>query len=116
MPALRQHNTEHRGGPARKSQRKSGEVVSGVPFGGCPLDEAAEIMWRAYPASSADACAKRAARDLGVSRTTILDILAKRTKNPSWTLLRFAIERIPDPWELPAIRRFIQRMMVKGAK
>ncbi len=114
--SLAVHTRQHRGEASRKSQRKSADVLRGVPFGGDPLEEAREIMWRAYPASSADACAKRAAEDLGTSRTVILDILAKRTKNPSYPLLRCALERIDDPWEMPAIRRFVQRMMARGAK
>ncbi len=117
MSALVSHSQEHRG----TSPRKSASIIRGVPFSKPPtvedaLEEAAEIMWRAFPADSRDACAKKAAACLGVDRTTIIGILSKETKNPSWPLLRRALEEIKDPWELPAIRRFIFKMMAKGAK
>ncbi len=117
MSAVLSHSQEHT--PA--APRKSARIVRGVPFSAPPtvedaLDEAAEIIWRAFPADSRDACAKKAAHCLGVNRTTIIGILDKETKNPSWPLLRRALEEIDDPWELPAIRRFILKMMAKGAK
>ncbi len=117
MSAVLSHSQEY--SPA--SPRKSASIVRGVPFSKPPtvedaLEEASEIMRTAFPADSRDACAKKAAARLGVDRTTIIGILSKETKNPSWPLLRRALEEIEDPWELPAIRRFIFKMMAKGAK
>ncbi len=117
MSALVSHTQEHRGEASGFSAR----IYRGIPFSAPPkvedaLDEAAEIISRAYPGSSENAICDRAADDLGVDPGVIRRILRKETKNPSWPLLRTALERIEDPWELPAIRRFIQRMMMKGGE
>ncbi len=111
------HTPQHR----PREVRKSAEIIRGLPFSSPPkvedaLDEAAEIISRAYPGTSENAICTRAARDLGVGEDTIRRILRKETKNPSWPLLRVALERIEDPWELPAVRRFVLRMMAKGGK
>lgn len=111
------HALEHRDGDLGKSAK----IIRGIPFSSPPtvedaLEEAAEIITRAYSGTSESAVCTKAAKDLGVDEGVIRRILRKETKNPSWPLLRHALERIDDPWELPAIRRFVQRMMAKGGK
>lgn len=108
------HTIEHIAGPRSKSCTIH-KLPPVVPENA--LDDAAEIVRLAFPATSEKACCTAAVRRIGASEGTWRAILRKQTKHPSFTLmmaaLRVLCDRHDDPMQVPAIKRFIVGVMSK---
>lgn len=114
------HAVQHRGAP----RSRSGTIVRPdfqppfTPTHDAAADEAALIFELAFPGASERAQRIAAAKALGCGEQTARRILRKETGAASWPLVRAALNhalaQIPEPFEVPAIRRFVIAAMQGG--